>query len=295
MGLLYCIGKGAEHILSSVETYRKKLLAAGFFEASNPLFITGKNHFCKELSDKIAFVVNMKDNPSEFGIVYGIKSTAIYWNEREKAFFYENGVYDDDCTLRFYVKIDSQETELRAAEQIKALYEQALTLTKDSLLTISKDNRKAFIGKITDTMKPLGYRKKGNTWYKKLNNDVVLQLWADKNPYADLYWFEVDIYCKRSTRGLWCYSKRIKTAKEDRFDWKNSNTAECVFDWQLQSDELLRNILHRIIHEYLLPMEQTDLVQLGKQDDIQANCICPRDCCETCWIEKNLWEAKDSK
>ena len=200
--------------MCQLDCYKKELLDYGFKEAtSRPL------HFYKELTEKTAFIVNLKAIPVGVGIVYGVASTAVLWTEGDWDYFRQQGRSDDDINLRFYSEINSQEDEARMGNAIADLYQTYLHRDKDELLADVKEKRKQFIQEITNVLKPLGFRKKGNQWRRKISDDIMLQFWADKSPYADLYYFEVGVYSMIPPGGMLCYGKRMDIKKTDIFDW----------------------------------------------------------------------------
>lgn len=274
----------------NIDTYKQQLLESGFTEATQGAF-----HFWKILTEKTAFIVNLKTLSEGVGVVYGVISTAVFWTEGDWDFFKQIGRLDGDCNLRFYVEIHAEDDQTEANNKIKMLYEEYLHIPKDTLLATVKERRKQFIQQITNILKPLGFRKKGNQWRKPLSENIMLQFWADKDPYSDLYYFEVDIYSLDPPGGLWCYSKRLDTKGTDVFDWKGYSEPHRRFDWQLQSAQDLLEIVNRAYEEELRPLIETELIELGKQSFIWQGCICQRKHCPTCWVEKNLWEAKDTQ
>lgn len=273
----------------NIVTYKQQLLESGFTEATQRAF-----HFWKILTEKTAFIVNLKMLPEGVGVVYGVISTAVFWTEGDWDYFKQVGRSDDGCNLRFYVEIHSWDDQTEAINKIEKLYEEYLHIDKDTLLANVKERRKQFIQQITNVLKPLGFRKKGNQWRKPLSENIMLQFWADKDPYSDLYYFEVDIYSLNPPGGVWCYSNRLDTKGTDIFDWKGYTEPHRRFDWQLQSTEDLLEIVNRAYKEELRPLMETDLAELGKQPFIWKSCICRRKRCPTCWVEKNLWEAKET-
>ncbi len=271
----------------SIEKYRDILLKNGYDEA-----LINQYHFWKVLTDKTAFIVNLKKLENGVGVVYGVCSTAVLWSDGDWEWHRKLGTADNDCNLRYYVEITNVEQELSAEAEISRLYNEFRAIEKDALLNIVKDLRKQFIQEITNILKPLGFRKRGNQWRTPLTENLVLQFWADRCPYTDLYYFQVDIFPLVSSKG-WCYSKRLKAIGTDIFDWKKHTQPECRFDWQLQSANELKNLIAHLYQTELLPLINTDITELGKQTFIWKCCTCSRNRCETCWVEKNFWEAKE--
>lgn len=274
--------------MGNLEKYRKMLVEHGFDEATQNPF-----HFLRKLTDKTAFIINLKELPYGTGIVYGVISTALLGvRDGYCEYFNQHGQFDGSCNLRFYLEILTESDAVVAADTIGMLYQKYLYIDKDTLLTNVKELRKQFILQITNVLKPLGFRKKGNQWRRKLSDDIMLQFWADKDPYSDLYYFEVDIYSLIPPGGVWCCSKRLDTKGTDIFDWKNASEPHRRFDWQLQSTDDLLEIVNRAYEQELRPFLENDLFEMGKKSFVWNECICKRTRCENCWVEKNLWEAK---
>lgn len=269
--------------------YRQQLLDAGFQEAVCAPFC-----FFRMDTALTAFFVNLKELEDRVCVFYGFASTAFTRMAGCENSLIERGIWEQDNCLRFYAEIRTEADAVQLRTEAEARYRMYAGTCKEALVKLLQDRRKAFLKQIQDKLKPLGFRKKGNQWRKPLAENVFLQFWADKNPYADLYYFEVDIYCTASTRGLWCYTERLHNLSVDPFTRKGRVLDSDDFDWQLQSPEALEAILERALEQYLLPIMRMSLSELGQQRFIWNGCICPRDCCESCWVQKNLWEAKES-
>lgn len=276
--------------MPNIDTYKEILIKNGFKEALDKNY--SPFHFWKRLTDKTAFVVNLKDLENKVGVVYGVISTAVFWTDDEWEFFKLIGSSDEDCNLRFYVEIHSDEDEISAKKSIEKLYQEYLYIDKDTLLSNVKQRRKEFIKLITDFFKPLGFRKKGNQWRKQLSENITLQFWADKDPYSDLYYFEVDVFSINPPGGLWCYDIRLDTQGTEIFDWKKASQPNTRFDWQLQSTDDLLEIIKYAYEKELKPFLENELSEMGKQPYIWDACMCQRKHCPNCWIEKNYWEAR---
>ncbi len=272
-----------------VELYKNQLLAAGFKEATR-----SPNNYYREDTELTAFFVNLKILRDSICVFYGFASTAFTRMVGCENSLIQSGIWEKDTCLRFYGEIRTESDAKKLLKEAKNCFCQFSGTEKDSLLKLIKDRRKAFLDQISMKLKPLGFRKKGNQWRVQLAENIILQFWADKNPYADLYFFEVDIYSEVSKRGLWCFSHRMSGLSIDKFSWNDREVESDDFDWQLQSSNELSMIIERALNQYLLPIRNTSLSELGSQRFIWERCICPRDCCETCWIQKNLWEAKEN-
>ena len=113
--------------------------------------------------------------------------------------------------------------------------------------------------------------------------------------YADLYYFEVGVYSMIPSGGMLCYGKRMDIKKTGIFDWKNYSESARRFDWQLYSTNTLLEIVRRAYEEELKPFIENDLIQMGKQPFVWKECICKRTICQSCWVEKNCWEAREAE
>lgn len=271
-----------------MDACRTLLLQAGFAEATkNPTY------FWKILTEKTAFIVNLKAICSGIGVVYGVTSTAALSTALASwEYFKEMGERDSEISLRFYGEIQSQQDAQQVCGAIQTLYNEFLHMDKDALLAVVKEKRKQFIAQITNVLKPLGFRKKGNQWRKTIEENYILQFWADKSLYCDLYYFQVNVYASASPVGFGCYNKRLDTTATTVFDWKEYSEAHRRFDWQLQSAQQLQQILQTAYEKELRPFLDCGIAQMGKEPNVWSHCVCSRNRCSFCWVEKNLWEAK---
>jgi hypothetical protein len=49
-----------------------------------------------------------------------------------------------------------------------------------------------------------------------------------------------------------------------------------------------------VVENHLLPVINTPLSELGKHPCVWDGCLCERNKCSACWVEKNYWEATGS-
>ncbi len=273
---------------SQIDIYKDTLLNAGFEEATMRPY-----RFWKHLTPKTAFVINLKELENGVGILYGVMSTAPYYDEGSRDFLKRIGASDDDCNLRFYSEIKSPSDEATVKNTVSDLYKEYKDIDKDTLLEHVKERRKQFTSQITDYLKPLGFRKRSNQWNKKINDDMILQICLDKVPYMDVYSFEVFAFLESRKNSYRCYGcQHIEIVQPTVvFDFKDYaySGPGCAFDLQLLPKEILIDNLHRIYEQYALPFIENSLQYLGEQPFVQAGCHCPRNLCENCWIQKNTW------
>lgn len=269
------------------EIFRLQLLEQGFREASQIPW-----NFYRVDTPLTAFFVNLRPLDDCIGVFYGFASTAFTRMAGSENSLVERGIWEKSSCLRFYGEICGETDATKIREEADSQFRQYRGLDKDALMALIKTRRKEFLDRIGAVMKPLGFRKKSNQWRKPLDENIVLQFWVDKSTYADVYRFEVDIFSLVSRRGLWCWTDRLRKVSVEKFLLKGKLIDSADFDWQINTQEELDAALDRVINGYLLPIQSLPLAQLGAQPQMWANCICPRDCCESCWIQKNLWEAR---
>lgn len=256
--------------------YKSELIAAGFSEATKR-----QGNFFIRLTELTAFVVDMKEMDDGIQIVYGAASTAFTRFRGAENALIEWGVATDDCNIRRCIDIWSEADEEEAKQRILDLYQKYRFVSKDELLLIAKDARKVFLQQITDVLKPLGFKKKGNAWRTVIGERYMLIFDAQKSLYADKYYFNITVKLIDDKTFGECFGTRVVEGRSG------------LFDWQLMPGEQLQRIMGQAVEKYLLPIMNTPLSELGKKEWIWRSCICKRNKCEHCWVEKNLWEAKE--
>jgi hypothetical protein len=226
--------------------------------------------------EKVAFIVNLRDRGDHIRVVYGF--TSIVDQEHLKNY----GEDDDDIKVRFSSVIKTEQDKLTVANEVKAVYDIYVTKSKDEILALKKELQKQFLQKIAEKLKPLGFKKKGAKWTKALTENFCLEFDAQKSQWSDVYFFNVSVYHKDFPYPQ-CYSTRLNTD-----GWESYN-------WQLMTDEELKRLLNEAIQNVLTPILNTPLAELGGKKDIWQHCTCARNKCDTCWVQKNLWEAMGEK
>ena len=136
------------------------------------------------------------------------------------------------------------------------------------------------IAKIAEKLKPLGFKKKNAKWTRLLDNDFCLEFEAQKSQWSDEYYFNVNVYHK-DVRYPQCYGTRLNTNPKG------------IYNWQLMTDEELYCLLDDAIENHLFQIINSPLSELGGKKYIWQDCNCSRNKCNTCWVQKNRWEAKE--
>ena len=267
-------------IRAKMEKYRASLLASGMQEPSKLKSSVWHWLFYKPVTELTAFIVNLKGTDDYIEVVYGYASTAFTKMAGDENALIELGVSDKEITIRKKIVICCEADEVFARNHIAQMYERYLQTSKDELLIEAKAKRKAFIQQIADRLKPMGFRKKANTWTRSLEGDYSLMFNAQKSAFSDEYYFNV--YIEKNGSDIYgvCYDTRVFPGDM------------CPLDWQTLKKDEFEFFLNRTVVPALDQIIHTPLHELGKLPSIWSNCTCNRKKCGQCWVEKNLWEAK---
>ncbi len=189
------------------------------------------HRFCKETSDHTALIVNLKDVGDESDeavyIVYGV--TAIGASDDMEAFFRAWGEADDVIKLR-HDTVVTPDNQDEIAETIRTAFAAYAPLDATAVRATAKEKQKVFLNRIHAVLKPMGYRRKGNTWTKALPNGWHLEFNAQKSAYSDQFYFNYCYYRAGDIKYLPPSGNRRLT----RIDGEGRETG--IFDWQLLSD-----------------------------------------------------------
>lgn len=260
--------------------YREKLLANGFHEPKIQELSSKHWLFFKQVTRLTAFIVNLRETEIGIEVVYGYASTAFTLMKGDEDSLNELGISDAYINLRERIMIPYA-FENDDITCIKEMYDKYSYLEKDELLEIAKQKRKEFINKIAVRLKPLGFKKKGNTWKKFLDSEFYVMFDAQKSSFSDEYYFNVVINTDNREFARECFYTRVFPEEL------------CPLDWQLFPEEEFITFLDNEVINLLLYITNTPLVELGKEKMIWEGCTCERDNCDVCWVEKNLWEVKE--
>ena len=267
-------------IQTKMEQYRKELTA---FDMSEP---TKRNpsschwYFYKPITDLTAFIVNLQGSEFYIEVTYGYASTAFTRMVGDENALVERGVSDEYITIREKVIICDEADETAARSKISEMYATYLHTQKEDLLLFAKEKRKAFIQQIQAKLKPLGFKKKANTWTRSLTDTYYLMFNAQKSSFSDEYYF--NLYIGKNGSNVYgdCYDTRIAPA------------GMFPMDWQALDKEEFNSFIDKTVVPELEKIIGTPLSELGQISSYWIGCHCNRQKCDSCWMKKNLWEAK---
>ena len=267
-------------IQAKMEQYRKDLLSFDMSEPTKWQSYSWHWLFYKPMTDLTAFVVNLQGNEFYVEVTYGYASTAFTRMAGDENALRERGVLDEYITIREKVIICDEADESAAKSKIAEMYAAYLDTPKDDLLLVAKEKRKTFIQQIQTKLKPLGFKKKANTWTRSLTDIYYLMFNAQKSAFSDEYYF--NLYIGKNGKNNYgdCYYTRIAPAGMSPMYWQALDKEE--FDFFLDNSVVPE--LEKIIG--------TPLYELGQISSYWTGCHCNRQKCESCWMQKNLWEAK---
>lgn len=265
-------------IQAKMEQYRTELLAFDMREPTKWQSSSWHWLFYKPMTELTAFVVNLQGNEFYIEVTYGYASTAFTRMAGDKNALLERGVLDEYVTVREKAIICDETDEATTKSKIAKMYEAHLHTQKDDLLLFAKEKRKAFIQQIHSKLKPLGFKKKANTWTYALTDIYYLMFNAQKSAFSDEYYFNLYIGKNGTNEYGDCYYTRIAPASMSPMDWQALDKEE--FDFFL--DKSVVPELEKIIG--------TPLTELGQIASYWEGCHCERKKCKICWMKKNLWE-----
>lgn len=213
--------------------YRDKLLSAGFSEAKQHY-----GHFFRQATEKTAFVINLEDEECDVSVMYGFASTAFMAGGED--FFNDWGSYNESCQVRNILTICDKVDETKASEVISAFYMQYKDYSKDEILALKKERQKAFLGRFTPALKPLGFKKKGTRWTKDLCNGTALSFEAQKSAFSDEYYFNVSIHDISDFYARQSYERVVMHDSQ-------------IYNWQLMSENQIENLIQYTLTDYIKP------------------------------------------
>lgn len=276
----------AASAVESLMRYREMLLAAGFQEPVKRQSSTWHWLFFRPLTELTAFIVNLHGYDDHVDVVYGCASTAFTRMANDGDALISLGVSDDEITIREGLTIHDAAEEAAAAQAIRQMYGQFAAVEKDALLALAKEKRKAFIQRFVVPLKPLGFKKKGNYWIKPMPEGYELTFYLQKSSYSDKYYFNV--WLRRPEMPVYgcCYDERLSLPDECDENYG--------MDWQLTAPDVIEAFLEGSLLPRLTWLMNTPYATLGADPALWQHCNCQRTHCDGCWVQKNLWEARET-
>ena len=107
------------------------------------------------------------------------------------------------------------------------------------MLKLKKERQKAFINKINDKLKTIGFKKKNTIWTKELGEGYQLDFSAYKSQWSDVYIFDVHV---QNPNNKVIYLNRINTCDRG------------MYNWQLLTDEEINVLFNYVINDVLRPI-----------------------------------------
>ncbi len=214
--------------------YREILLSNGFSEAKQEV-----GHFFRQCTEQTAFVINFEeDDESYITILYGFASTAYMAGDEE--WFANHGSYIYECQVRNILCVWDDKSEDDAKKNISDFYEQYKNHSKDEILAVKKERQKEFLTHFAQALKPLGFKKKGTTWTKALDNGRALTFDAQKSSFSDQYYFNVMVHSASNQYAILSY---------ERVDMQGSD----IYNWQLMTEKQIDNLIQYALKNNIEP------------------------------------------
>lgn len=261
----------APDLRARLDAFRTRLLSAGFLEPIQHQSSNWHWYFFRPDTELTAAAVNLQAMDGYLEVTYGYGSTAFtrMAGDENALLFY--GLSNDDITLREKFLICDEADEQTAASLIATFLEKYHGTEKDALLLLAKNKRKAWISQFAVRLKPLGFRKKGNTWTKPLEGNYDLSFNLQKSSYADEYYFNVAICPRDSDAWMCCLNTRLGSG---------------TFDWQSLTPEETEAFLDKTILPPLRRLIDTPFAALGWDPWLWERCHCDHSLCPVCWVAK---------
>ena len=214
--------------------YREMMFEKGFLEAKQK---TG--HFFRQATEQTAFVINLEDDEEGcITILYGFASTAYMAGDEE--WFVNHGSDMDDCQVRNMLCIWDTESEADAKTIISNFYEQYKNHVKEEILAVKKERQKEFLAHFARALKPLGFKKKGTKWTRKLENGRALTFDAQKSAFSDQYYFNVTVHKASNLYATYSYERVVMYGSD-------------IYNWQLMTQDQIENLIQYALKNYIEP------------------------------------------
>ena len=227
-------------------------------------------HFYKLCGEKVAFIINFTDLGDRLRLGYGFAAVS---GEEYLNHMAQFGIDDDWINLR-ECQFISCEDELSAAfSAMRAFYDKFVGKSKDEILALRQERRKAFIERVNAVLKPLDFKKKNSTWTKDLGDGISFKIVLDKSQFSDIFSFCFWVMHEGDEGVYRCYSTSLYDYGQNRFDWQLA-TEEEISRTMERIEEMAKDIISN--HKALIKKGSEDLNEVfvcqRKGDEICKTC-----------------------
>lgn len=210
-------------------------------------------HFYKLCGEKLAFIINLTDLGDKLRIGYGFAAVS---GEEYLNHMAQFGIDDDWINLRECQFIGCEDELSDAFSALRAFYEKHISKSKDEILALRQERRKAFIDRVKATLKPLDFKKKNSTWTKDLGDGISFKIVLDKSQFSDIFSFCFWVMHEGDEGVYRCYSTSLYDYGQNRFDWQFA-TEEELSHTMKRLEEMAKEIISN--HKALVKKGSEDL------------------------------------
>ncbi len=215
--------------------YRDKLLEAGFAEATQRPF-----RFYKPVNGEAAWIIHLVEDEYCLMVYYGCHP--IYAYDGALDFMVQYCEDMDTCRIRSSLCILSDEDEEKATQTLADFFAGWRDPTKEEIKTAHKERQKAFLLRIKERLKPLGFRKKANTWWLFIGT-YKLTFEVQKSFYSDRMYFAICLNAVDSDGNF------LHSNLPSKYSSRVTFGGEYCHNWQLLSYEQGERLMDQIVDE----------------------------------------------
>lgn len=146
------------------------------------------------------------------------------------------------------------------------------------IMQIVKDDFDRFTSDVDAILLPYFGTCDENGIYRAHRRGYDLTVTFHQTFFGDWYYFDFRISRPEETGYDMCFFHSVK----------NGNRS--FHDWQVGSHEALHRDLKHMVETVVVPFLSGRLESLGASEFVQKRCLCGRDHCERCWVEKNVFD-----
>lgn len=222
------------------------------------------NRYYYRMLNKMIFTVNVNPIDECVEVVYGVCLPQTVEN------LFSCGVEDGVCTLRrcAYIREYGDMKKVYATVADFFYRWKRLDVTERDILSCVNLRKRKFTDVISEILLPLGFQKSGYKWTYYKDERFSLELYMQKSPKYDAYYFNVSLM--NNDIGMPCYSSRLSVG---------------MYDWQLGDRDVFVSSLEDSVKNEMLPLINGTAEELGESELVKKHCYCKRSVCENCWVK----------